>query len=690
MHELTRRLATEQPIIMGGASPTVNELRDRTGKVGYVLVKFTESQGGVELAFPLDRDATDLSKANFDEGTGVAHIEGQLILNNDPVRCVADIALSTLRGTGRLELEEKAAAAEPARWQVVVNDEEQYSIWPDGRPVPPRWRSAGPAGAKSACLEHIAAAWTDMRPLSLRTAAAHPMTAGPEHGAGATADLAALILGQAERTPQATAVVCADAHVTYRELAERGCRLAHHLRAAGAAPDTIVAVALDRSLDQLVAAFAVLLAGAAYLPLDPSYPPQRLAKILEDSGAPMLVTRSDWLGTLAGKAAVTILTDLDDEEISGRPATAPEPLAGPGHLSYIIFTSGSTGRPKGAMNTRGALLNRLAWAQRAFGLTPRDTVLQKTPVGFDVSVWEIFWPLLAGARIVVARPEGHRDPRYLEEMICRHQVTLVHFVPPMLRGFLEGADLTRCGSLRQVLVGGESLTADLQRAFFDTCLRAELDNQYGPAEAAIDVTRWHCPRDWDGPAVPIGRPVDGAEIHLVDAAGHLVTDGGEGEVYIGGIQVGRGYLGQPAMTAERFVPDPFGATPGARLYRTGDRGRWRPDGALQFLGRVDDQVKLHGVRIEPGEIEAVLSAQPGVRACAVAVQGQGADAALVAYVVGGAAVQRLRGALAEVLPPTMIPTRYVQLDHLPLSVNGKLDRRRLPSQARLEADAASW
>jgi amino acid adenylation domain-containing protein len=586
------------------------------------------------------------------------------------------------REIGRPRLGKRATAAEPARWRVVVNDDELYSVWPAFRQVPPGWRSVGPAGAKSACLERITEAWSDMRPLSARTAADRPVVAvGLGRATGPGADLGALILSQAARTPEATAVVCADGHLTYREFAERGCRLANHLRAVGVLPDAVVAVALDRSADQLIAAFAVLLAGGAYLPLDLSHPGQRLAGMLADARAEVLVTRSDQLGTLAGTAAVTVVTDLDEKEVSARSATAPAPLAGPGDLAYIIFTSGSTGRPKGAMNTRAALFNRLLWAQRAFRLTSRDTVLQKTPLGFDVSLWEIFWPLLAGARIVVARPEGHRDPQYLEEMISRYQVTLIHFVPSMLSVFLEGADLTRCGSLRQVLVGGESLTAGLQRVFVDSCLRAELDNLYGPAEAAIDVTRWNCRRDRVEPAVPIGWPCDGVDIHLLDADGDPVVGDAEGEIYIGGIQVGRGYLGQPAHTAERFVPDPFGATPGARLYRTGDRGRRRPDGALEFLGRVDEQVKLHGVRIEPGEIEAVLSAQPEVRACAVAVRGQGTDAALVAYVVGQADARQLRRALAQTLPPTMIPTRYIQLDQLPLSVNGKLDRRRLPDSA---------
>ena len=585
------------------------------------------------------------------------------------------------RGTGRPKLEKRAAEAEPAGWRVVCNDDEQYSVWPEHRPVPPGWRSVGPAGARRACLERIAEAWADMRPLSLRIAEASPTTAGLSCAAGPGAELGALILGQAARTPEATAIVCADAHVTYREFAERGCKLANHLRALGVRPDTVVAVALDRSADQLIAAFAVLLAGGAYMPLDPSYPEQRVAGMLADAQAPVLVSNSRGIGTLAGQAAVTVLTDLDGAEISASSSAAPEPLAGPGHLAYVIFTSGSTGRPKGAMNTRAGLLNRLQWTQRTFPLTPQDTVLQKTPVGFDVAVWEIFWPLLAGARIVVARPEGHRDPQYLEEMIYRHQVTLAHFVPSMLRAFLDGADLTRCGSLRQVLASGEALTAGIQQAFLDGRLRAELDNLYGPAEAAIDVTRWHCRRDDDRSAVPIGWPCDGVDIHLLDAEGRPVTGDAEGEIHIGGIQVGRGYIGQPAQTAERFIPDPLGATPGARLYRTGDRARRRPDGALEFLGRIDNQVKLHGVRIEPGEIEAVLSAQPGVRACAVAVHGQGADAALVAYVVGPAEAGRLRHALAKTLPPTMIPTRYVHLDQMPLSVNGKLDRRRLPDAA---------
>lgn len=499
-----------------------------------------------------------------------------------------------------------------------------------------------------------------------------------------SADLAALILDRAtNKDPEAVAIVSEEGELTYRQFAESACRLAHHLRSIGVRTETIVAVVMDRSPEQLIAAFAVLLAGGAYLPLDPSQPTARLAGMLEDARAAVIVTRSEMLGAVPGDVPLTVLTDVHAERIASMPSTPPDTSTGPDHLAYVVFTSGSTGRPKGAMNDRGALLSHLLWMQRTYRLTPDDTVLHKTSVGWDVSLLEFFWPLLAGARVVVAKPDGHRDPQYMAEIIGRHGVNFAHFVPSMLRVFLDTADLSRCGSLRQVIVSGEVLTADLQRRFFEGLPHAELDNVYGPVEAAIHATRWRCRRDGDGAAIPIGAPIDGVEIRVLDGIGQPVADGAEGDLYIGGIQVGRGYIGRPALTAERFVPDPSGPA-GTRLYRTGDRGRRRSDGALEFLGRVDDQVKLRGVRVELGEIEAVLSGQPGVRACAVAVRGAGDEASLIAYVVGTAETARLREALGELLPAGMVPNRYIWLDELPLLVNGKLDRRRL---ADLEGDS---
>ncbi|MFJ1767385.1 amino acid adenylation domain-containing protein [Amycolatopsis sp. NPDC088138] len=493
-----------------------------------------------------------------------------------------------------------------------------------------------------------------------------------------TLDVAALIFRQAATTPDATAVVSEGTRTSYREFADRASRLAHHLLAIGAGPGSTVAVLLDRSVDQLVAALAVLTAGSAYLPLDPSYPAQRLSIMLDDARTPLLVTRSDLAGSIPGLPQTSVLLDRDSHLFASQPTTPPGTTAAPGDLAYVVFTSGSTGRPKGAMNTRQGLLNRLLWKQRTYRLTAEDAVLQKTPVGFDVSIWETFWPLLAGARTVVARPGGQADAGYLAGLIAAEHVTLAHFVPSVLRVFLDTADLTTCGSLRQVLVGGETLTADLHRRFFSSGLRAGLDNLYGPAEAVIDVTHWRCRPDWPEQAVPIGRPIDNTRIHLLDDRRRPVHEGTDGEVYIGGVQVGRGYLGRPGLTAERFVPDPFSSVPGARLYRTGDRARSRPDGTYEFLGRLDDQVKLRGVRIEPGEVEAALTAQPDVQASAVKVHGVGEDAKLIAYYVGDANPAKLRARLAETLPAHTVPAMCVPISELPLSVHGKLDRGALP------------
>jgi amino acid adenylation domain-containing protein len=565
-------------------------------------------------------------------------------------------------------------------WQVVVNHEEQYSIWPAHRPPPAGWRAEGPGLSRDQCLDHIAAVWTDMRPRGLRGE-------NPETAVEPWRDLADLILGQAASTPAATAIVSGDTRLSYRELSDRAAQLAHHLRSLHVRSGSVVGVALERSADQLVAALAIMLAGGVYLPLDCSYPAQRLAVMLEETAPHVLISRSDLpAATATGPGAAegsgsTVLVDHEAERLSEYPTEPPNVSRRPDDVAYIIFTSGSTGRPKAVMNTRRGLLNRLLWQQRVGQLGPEDAVLQVTPLGFDVSVEECYWPLLAGARIVVAGPDGNRDPRYLSQLIRAEQATVVHFVPSVLQVFLETASLQDCRSLRLVIAGGEVLSADLQRRFFASGLEAELENIYGPAEAAIVVSQWSCRRDWTSATIPIGHPIGGVRIYVLSPDGTLVAAGADGEIYIGGVQVARGYLGRPAQTAERFVPDPFAAEPGSRLYRSGDRARYRPDGALEFLGRMDEQIKLRGVRIEPGEVEAVISAAPGVRACAVAAAGTGVDAVLVAWIVGDAEPSQVRRHVAGILPPAMVPARFVQLAALPLSPNGKLDRAALPSLA---------
>jgi amino acid adenylation domain-containing protein len=443
---------------------------------------------------------------------------------------------------------------------------------------------------------------------------------GPAHPARPA--VPELIARRAAAAPDAVAIAFRDREVTYGELAARAGRLAAHLARLGAGPDAVVGVCLPRS-DELVAAIlGVLWAGAAYLPLDPADPPARRQAMLRTAGARAVVTE-DVLATAA--------------------AGSPVPLrpAGPDQLAYVIYTSGSTGEPKGVAVPHRGLANRLRWMQDAFGLTPADRVLQKTPATFDVSVWELLWPLMEGAQLVVAEPDGHRDPGYLVDLVERRSVTTMHFVPPMLEAFLERPDLHRCRSLRRVVCSGQALPLELH----DRCLErlgAELHNLYGPTEASIDVTWWACERRSGARAVPIGRPIAGAETYVVDGALEPVPQGTPGELLLGGVPLARGYLGRPDLTAERFVPHPFAAELGARLYRTGDLVRWRPDGVIDYLGRTDDQLKVRGYRIEPGEVESALRGHPAVREAVVRSRQDEAGASLVAWVVPDAGSAEVR------------------------------------------------
>jgi amino acid adenylation domain-containing protein len=487
-----------------------------------------------------------------------------------------------------------------------------------------------------------------------------------------------LIAEQVRRTPHATAVESGDERLTYAELNAGANRLAHLLREEGAGPGAIVGVFARRSADLVVGLLAVLKAGAAYLPLDPDQPDDRLAFMVHDAGATLALTASLLAPRLpAGVRAVLLEQAADDQ-----PAGDPEPQAGPADPAYLIYTSGSTGTPKGVLNSHRGLCNRLDWMQHAFPLTGDDAVLQKTPIGFDVSVWEFFWPLMTGARLVMAAPGGHRDPRYLRDVIIDRGITTVHFVPSMLGAFLEEPDVEDCIGLRRTICSGEELTPRLATEFLQR-LPGELYNLYGPTEAAIDVTSWRCePGSVAGRArLPIGRPIQNTRLYVVDPRGEPVPAGIPGELLIGGPGVALGYLGRDELTAERFVPDRF--EPGGRLYRTGDLARWREDGDLDYLGRMDRQVKLRGNRIEPGEIEAAISAHPGVARAAVVVAGTGGDRRLVAYVTPGeepADPARLRAHLATRLPDYMIPAAFAVVDELPLTANGKVDHAALTAR----------
>ncbi|WP_186806608.1 amino acid adenylation domain-containing protein [Rhizobium leguminosarum] len=443
---------------------------------------------------------------------------------------------------------------------------------------------------------------------------------------------------QVRRAPEAVALVHEDEELSYGELNARANRLAHHLIALGVRPDQPVAICLERSPAMVVGLLAILKAGGAYLPLDPAYPSARLRQIVEDAAPRRLLCDAAGRAAL-GPEALVDLTVVDLETATPAwaelPASNPDPRAlglGPRHLAYVIYTSGSTGTPKGAQNEHRAILNRLIWMQKAYALNATDVVLQKTPFGFDVSAWEFFWTLLEGATLVLAPPAAHKDPDALVNLIISHRITTAHFVPSMLVSFMEAKSVDRCTSLQRLVCSGEALAASLAHKVRRVLPWTGLHNLYGPTEAAIDVTAWNCPADFDGSVVPIGRPIANTRLYLLDGHGAPVPFGAVGELYIGGAGVARGYLNRPELTAERFIASPF--VEGDRLYRSGDLGRYLPDGNLEFLGRNDDQVKIRGFRIEPGEIATRLCEHELVGdAVVVARQDRAGDQRLVAYVV---------------------------------------------------------
>ncbi len=499
-----------------------------------------------------------------------------------------------------------------------------------------------------------------------------------------------LFEAQVERTPDAVALVFEEEQLTYGELNAQTNRLAHYLRDRGVGPDVLVGVCLERSLDLVVALFAIVKAGGAYLPLDPDYPRDRLALMIEDSQAPVVLTRQGLHDVLPPNEESILCLDAHAEAIAEKPANNPSSPATAENLAYLIYTSGSTGKPKGVMNEHRGIVNRILWMQEAFQLTPSDRVLQKTPFSFDVSVWEFFWPLFTGAQLVVARPGGHKDPSYLVETIECCGITTLHFVPSMLQPFLEAPGLDRCRCLKRVICSGEALSTGLQERFF-TKLDAELHNLYGPTEAAVDVTHWHCEKDSPLATVPIGHPIANTQVYILDDKLNPVPLGLSGELHIGGVQVARGYLNRPELTAERFIPDPFSETPGARLYKTGDSCRWLPDGNVEFLGRQDNQVKVRGFRVELGEIETAIGRHTSVREAVVVVrEDRPGDQRLVAYVAGNEgsepSIQVLRDFLGEKLPDYMVPSAFLFLDALPVTSNGKVDRRALPAITEVRVD----
>ena len=491
-----------------------------------------------------------------------------------------------------------------------------------------------------------------------------------------------LFEAQVERTPDATAVVFEKQQLTYRQLNARANKLANYLQKLGVAPEVLVGICVERSLEMVVGLLGILKAGGAYVPLDPHYPAERLSYMLADSGVGVLLTQQPLLNSLPQNQAQAVCLDTDWKAIEQNSQENLDAGVYSDNLAYVIYTSGSTGQPKGVMNTHRGIHNRLLWMQQTYRLTSSDRVLQKTPFSFDVSVWEFFWPLITGARIIVALPEGHKDSAYLVNLISQQQITTIHFVPSMLQVFLQEPNLENCSCLKRVFCSGEAFPFELTQRFFSK-LDCELHNLYGPTEAAIDVTFWHCQPEDNLQIVPIGRPIANTQIYILDKHLQPLPIGVPGELYIGGDGLARGYLNRSELTQEKFIRNPFSDSKSERLYKTGDLARYGCDGNIEFIGRIDNQVKIRGFRIELGEIEATLVQHPAVREVVVlAREEQLGDKQLVAYIIPEQeqtpTTSELRNYLKEQLPEYMAPSVFMLLKVMPLTPNGKVDRLALP------------
>jgi amino acid adenylation domain-containing protein len=499
-----------------------------------------------------------------------------------------------------------------------------------------------------------------------------------------------MIEAQAEQTPDALAVVFDGQELTYSELDRGANQLARHLQGLGVGPDVLVAIRAERSLEIIVGLLSILKAGGAYLPVDPEIPPERLRFILDDSSAPIILTQQRLRASMPRCRARVVCLDSHRPEIRRQSAEPVASKAMPDHLAYVMYTSGSTGRPKGVMIPHRAIVNTVRWRLREFPFGPANRVMHNIAFDFDASVCATFATLAGGARLYLLPPGAHRDPARIVQAVVRHQITDMLQATALLRMFIEERGVEQCTSLKRLFCGGEALTPEIQRQSFQR-LNVDLVNLYGPTEIAVDATFWVCRLENSQPVIPIGRPSANVQVYVLDAHRQPVSIGVPGELYVGGAGLARGYLNNPVLTADRFLPNPFSSESGARLYRTGDLCRWRPDGVLEFLGRVDHQVKIRGARIEPGEIEGALAKHPAVREVVVlAREHTHGDKRLVAYVAphhpGGITEGELRRYLHDRLPEYMVPSAFVPLESLPRAPSGKIDRKALPQTSEVFKD----
>ena len=487
---------------------------------------------------------------------------------------------------------------------------------------------------------------------------------------------------QVQRTPDNVAVVFEEQQLTYAQLNARANQLAHHLQTLGVGPEVPVALCMERCTEMVVGLLGILKAGGAYVPLDPAYPRERLSFIMKDAHAAVLLTRGDMMGIAPEQGIHAVNLDSGWEDIAGRSEENPVAGATAKNLAYILYTSGSTGQPKGVMVEHGGLCNTVNWLTHTLELSAADRCLLKTPITFDAVGRELFPTLLTGGTLVIAESGGHRDSRYLAKMMRSERITIFHCVPSLLQFLVEEPPFDDSLALRAVMCGGEALPAQVVERF-QRRSKAKLYNVYGPTETIIDSTYWLCAEANGQSSSPIGRPIPNARIYILNDALRPLPIGVAGHMHIGGVSLARGYLNRPDLTAEKFIPDPFSAEPGARMYKTGDLARYRPDGNIEFLGRADHQVKIRGFRIELGEIEAALGQHPAVReAMVLAREDAPGEKRLVAYVVAESTAEELRHFLKDKLPEYMVPGVVVLLDTMPLLSNGKVDRRALPAPDR--------